>query len=322
MSRRFINQLTENEKLNQVFQCSDKQVRVNRAGNPYLQLRLSDRTGWLTAMMWNANDNLINGFENGDFIEVQGTTQFYNGNMQLMATKVRKADASIVDESDYVTLASTEIDKMASELAELLREIKSVPLQNLAECFLMDEELMTQFSSAPAGVKNHHAYRGGLMEHAVNLMKVCKAIVPFYPDIDEDLLVFGAFLHDLGKIEELSYERELGYTDVGQLIGHLIIGVEILERKIQESEKLSSEPFPLEMKLRLKHMIVSHHGPAEYGSPKLPMTLEAIALHYLDNLDAKMHSVGQLLSEDTSSDQSWTSYQPALDRKLFKGSGS
>ena len=321
MTRRFINQLTENEKLNQIFLCSDKQLRVNRAGNPYLQLRLTDRTGWLTGMMWNANDNIVGSFDHGDYIEVQGATQFYNGNMQLMVTKVRKADMAHVDESDFVTLASAEIDKMATRVSEIMREMKNVHLRNLAECFLMDEELMKKFSSAPAGIKNHHAYRGGLIEHVVNLMEVCKLVAPQYQDLDEDLLVFGAFLHDLGKIEELSYERELGYTDLGQLIGHLVIGTEILDAKIRESEKLASESFPAELALRLKHMVVSHHGPPEYGSPKLPMTLEAIALHYLDNLDAKMHSIGQLIKEDASGDSHWTSFQPSLNRKLFKGSG-
>jgi 3'-5' exoribonuclease len=182
----------------------------------------------------------------------------------------------------------------------------------------MDEQLMAEFTAAPAGIKAHHAYRGGLLEHVVGLMEVCGAVARFYPEIDRDALLMGAFLHDIGKLRELTYERDLSYSDEGQLIGHLIIGVDILERKVRETEKLSGEAFPEQLLLRLKHMIVSHHGEYEFGSPKLPMTLEAIALHYLDNLDSKIHSIGQVIREDANVDSNWTPYQALLGRKLFK----
>jgi 3'-5' exoribonuclease len=150
-------------------------------------------------------------------------------------------------------------------------------------------------------------------------MELTLLVAPRYPEIDPDLLLMGAFLHDVGKIRELTYERDLGYSDEGQLIGHLVMGVEILDEKVQEAEKLSGEAFPEELLLRLKHMVVSHHGEYEFGSPKLPMTLEAIALHYLDNLDSKIHSIGQLMNEDANEASPWTPYQAPLSRKLFKG---
>ncbi|HPM84182.1 MAG TPA: HD domain-containing protein, partial [Candidatus Anammoximicrobium sp.] len=178
---------------------------------------------------------------------------------------------------------------------------------------------MARFTAAPAGIKNHHAYRGGLLDHVVSLMEVTAAVAPHYPEIDPDLLLMGAFLHDIGKIKELTYERDLAYSDEGQLIGHLVIGVSLLEDKIREAEKLSGEPFPEELRLRLQHMILSHHGEYEFGSPKLPMTLEAIALHFLDNLDSKMHSISGMMREDANDDSPWTPYQASLGRKLYKG---
>jgi 3'-5' exoribonuclease len=221
-----------------------------------------------------------------------------------------------------VAVSSEEIDRLAKRLTELLRSLLNVHLRNLAECFLSDDEFMRKFTAAPAGVKNHHAYRGGLLAHVVSLMEACRVVAPLYPELDADLLLMGAFLHDAGKIDELIYDRELAYSDEGQLIGHVIMVLGTVEDKVAESERLSGEKFPTELLLRLKHIIVSHHGEYEFGSPKLPMTLEAIALHLLDNLDAKLYSVAQILKEDAGGDSAWTSYNQALGRKFFKGSAA
>jgi len=319
MSRRFINQFGDREPVDEVFLAAEKQLRTNRQGNLYMQMRLSDRSGSVTAMMWNAGEKVYRSFENGDYLRVQGTAQYYNGALQMILNQIEMIDARDVDESDFVTLGTMDIDQLAERLREMLRAMSNFPLRNLAECFLMDEEFMDGLTSAPAGVKNHHAYRGGLLEHVLSLMELTAVVAPQYPDIDRDLLLTGAFLHDAGKIRELTYERDLGYSDEGQLIGHLVIAVGMLDQKVREAEELSGEPFPEELALRLKHMIVSHHGEYEFGSPKLPMTLEAIALHYLDNLDAKMHSIGQLIRDDANTDSQWTPYQANLGRKLFKG---
>jgi 3'-5' exoribonuclease len=191
----------------------------------------------------------------------------------------------------------------------------------LAECFLVDDQFMAKFSRAPAGVKNHHAYVGGLLHHVVNLMEVVIRVACCYPAIDADLLLMGAFVHDLGKIDELCYDRGFSYSDEGQLIGHLVMGVALLEAKVAEAERFTGEPVPAETVLRLKHMIVSHHGQYEFGSPKLPMTLEAVALHHLDNLDAKVHSFQQQMRDDPNVESPWTSFNHNLGRKLFKGTG-
>lgn len=319
MSRRYVNEFGHKEAVDEVFVASDKQLRPNRNGNLYLQVELSDRTGAIGARMWNATESVYKSFDNGDYVRVEGTAQLFQGAMQLIATRVTKVDPGEVDEDDFTPLASVEVDKLVVRLGEMLRGMSDLHLRNLAECFLLDEAFMDKFSRAPAGVKNHHAYQGGLIEHVVNLMEVVLRISPRYPQIDRDLLLTGAFIHDVGKIDELSYDREMVYSDEGQLIGHLVMAVGMLDEKVREAEKLSGEPIPEETVLRLKHMLVSHHGEYEYGSPKLPMTLEAVALYLLDNLDAKLNSFDQLIRDDPNVDSPWTHYHPNISRKLYKG---
>jgi 3'-5' exoribonuclease len=318
MPRRFISQFGEHESVDEVFLAADKQLRTNRNGNLYLQLRLADRTGSLTGMFWNANEHLYASFDNGDYLRVRGTTQFYNGSMQLIISQIESEDPSKVDESDFLTLKSSDVDRLSVRLSEMLRSMQNLHLRNLAECFLMDESFMTRMATAPAGVKKHHAYRGGLLEHVVSLMELALVVAPCYRELDRDMLLMGAFLHDVGKIEELVYERELAYSDAGQLLGHVVLAISMLDEKLREVERLSGETLPEELALRLKHLIVSHHGQYEFGSPRLPMTLEAVALHFLDNLDAKMHSISQMIREDANTDSNWTPFQADFQRKFLK----
>ena len=319
MPRRFVNQFGHQEAIDQTFLASQKQLRPNRNGNLYLQVELSDRSGTISGRMWNAGESEYRGFDDGDFVRVEGTAQLYQGAMQLIITHICKARDDEVEYSDFMPVGPAELDRLAVRLGELLRGMSNPHLRTLSECFLMDEEFMSKFTRAPAGVKNHHAYVGGLLEHVVNLMEVVTRVVGCYPAIDPDLLLMGAFIHDMGKIDELSYDRGFAYTDEGQLIGHLVMAMGLLEAKVRESEKLSGEPIPAELVLRLKHMIVSHHGQYEFGSPKLPMTLEAVALHQLDNLDAKIHSFEQQMRDDPNVESPFTAYNAGLGRKLYKG---
>jgi 3'-5' exoribonuclease len=319
--RRFINEMGEGEAVDQVFLAVDKQMRSNRNGNMYLQIRLGDRTGTLMAMLWNANERVGNSFEKGDFVRVKGASQVYNGGLQMIATDVARVDPNEVgDVSVFMVLDERRIEELLAELAAHLRALENHHLRNLGDCFLMDETLMQQLQQAPAGIRNHHAYRGGLLEHTVGLMTLCDKIRPLYPSIDADLLRFGAFLHDIGKVRELVYDRELGYSDEGQAVGHLVQGIAILDEKILEAEKLSGESFPQEVAWRLRHMIASHHGTPEFGAVKVPMTLEAVALHYLDSLDAKINSYTRWVSEDANADSPWTNYSPQESRKFYKPS--
>ena len=317
MARRFINQLSEGETISQIFLVGDKQVRANRSGNLYLQLRLNDKSGSLTGMLWNANEKISGKFETGDYMTVSGTTQFYNGNMQLIITSVENVDASFVRESDFVQLTSGAVDQLKTELFELLDGVKDEDLKKLLKIFQNDESLMDKFSRAPAGIKNHHAYNGGLLSHVVSMLRVATFVGDHYKAVSKDLLLTGVFLHDIGKIDELAYEKELSYTDQGQLIGHIQMGAEILAAKIRELEA-TGNTFPDEKALRLKHMILSHHGEPQFGAVKVPMTLEAIALHYIDNLDSKLDNVLEIMNQDVN-EGNWTTFQPNTGRKYFKG---
>jgi 3'-5' exoribonuclease len=319
MTRRYVNQLVNGDSVDEAFLVADKQLRANRQGNLYLHLELRDKTGTVGARLWNATENLARLFEPGDFLRVRGKTQVFQGSLQIILNHFDVVDPSQVEPDEFLPQSAQNVGKLMARLRELLLAMNNPQLRALVECFLMDDEFVARFTTAPAGIKNHHAYQGGLIEHVVALLNVADRISDLYPEIDRDLLLTGIFLHDVGKVEELTYDRAFAYSDSGQLVGHLVIGVEMLRDKAKQFEKLMGEPFPAELLLRLKHMIVSHHGSYEFGSPKLPMTLEAVALHYLDNLDAKIHTFSREIREDPSRDSSWTPFQQSLGRRLFKG---
>ena len=258
------------------------------------------------------SEELARSFEPGDYLRVRGKTQVFQGSLQVILTHIDVLDPNRVEAEDFLPQSSQNVAKLMARLREVLLAMNNPHLRALVECFLIDDEFVRKFTTAPAGIKNHHAYQGGLLEHVVTLLNVADRILDLYPEIDRDLLLTGIFLHDIGKVDELSYDRAFAYTDEGQLVGHLVMGVEMLRDKVERTEKLTGEPFPPELLLRLKHMIVSHHGTYEFGSPKLPMTLEAIALHYLDNLDAKIHAFSREIRDDPSRDSNWTPFQQSL----------
>ncbi len=321
MPRRFVQQMADGESLDDVYLVTDKQLRANRQGNLYLQVELRDRTGAISARLWNAGEPLFRSFEEGDFLRVKGKVQLYQGSLQIILSQVERMPPNQVNLGEYLPQTDQDVSKLLERLRSIILRLGNFHLRALAECFLMDEEFVAGFCQAPAGVRNHHAYIGGLLEHVVTLLEAADRIAPLYAELDRDLLLAGIFLHDIGKVRELSFSRVFGYTNEGQLLGHIVIGVEMLGAKAAKVPELTGEPFPVELLQRLKHMIVSHHGAYEFGSPRLPMTPEAIALHYLDNFDAKVHSFTRDIREDRGSKTSaWTPYNPSLERRLFKGS--
>jgi len=321
MGRRFIQQLADGDTIDDVYLVTDKQLRANRNGNLYLQTELRDRTGSISARLWNAGEHLFRSFDTGDFLLAKGKVQLFQGALQIILSHIERSEAEKVDLGDFLPHTEHDVSKLLERLRAILMKVASPHLRALGECFLMDDDFMQAFSKAPAGVRNHHAYLGGLLEHVVTLLDAADRIIPLYPEVDRDLLTLGIFLHDIGKVRELSYVRAFSYTDEGQLVGHLVIGVEMLNEKAAKVPDLTSEPFPVELLLRLKHMILSHHGSYEFGSPKLPMTPEAIALNCLDNLDAKVHSFTRDIREDRNQTSSWTPFNQSLQRRLFKGTG-
>jgi 3'-5' exoribonuclease len=317
--RRFVQQLADGDALEEVYLTTDKQLRANRNGNLYLQLELRDRTGVISGRLWNAGEPLFRSFEPGDFLLIKGKVQMFQGSLQVIVNGLERVDPSRVDLADFLPHTDKDVSKLYERLRGFLMKLNNPHLRALAECFFMDEDFTSAFCRAPAGVRQHHAYVGGLLEHVVTLLDAADRLAPLYPELDRDLLLMGVFLHDVGKVRELTFDRAFGYSDEGQLVGHLVIGVKMLYERVRQVPDLTGEPFPTELLLRLEHMILSHHGTYEFGSPKLPMTPEAIALHHLDNFDAKVHRFTRDIRDDGNKQSAWTPFDQSLQRRLFKG---
>lgn len=322
MARRYVEQLRDGDTLDDVFLAAEKQLRTNKNGNPYVQVELRDRTGGIVARMWNAGDTVFRTFENGDFVQVDGKVQIFNGALQAIITRIEVAEPKHVELGDFMPHTEQDVGKLAERLRTYLRKLGNPHLKALAECYLMDDVFMRGFTTCPAGVKLHHAYVGGMLEHVVTMMDLADRVAPFYPSVDRDVLMTGVFLHDTGKVRELTYARTFGYSDEGQLVGHLDIGVEMLNEQVRKVPDLTGEPFPKELLIRLKHMILSHHGQLDHGSPKVPMTPEAMLLHCIDLTDTRMHQVQKDLKEDRNNATAWTPYNTNLGRRFFKGGGA
>jgi 3'-5' exoribonuclease len=318
-TRQFLGQMADGDSIEDVYLVTDKQLRANRNGNLYLQLEIRDRTGSMSARLWNIGEALFRTFDVGDFLLLKGKVQLFQGALQMILSHIERVESEKVSLGDFLPHTEHDIGKLLERLRGSLRRVGNPHLRALVECFLMDDDFVRGLSQAPAGVRNHHAYLGGLLEHVVTLLDGAERIAPLYPHLDRDLLQLGIFLHDVGKVRELSYAKAFAYTDEGQLIGHIVIGVEMLNEKVAQVPDLTGEPFPGELLLRLKHMILSHHGTYEFGAARLPMTPEAIALHYLDNLDAKVHSFTRDIREDRNQLSAWTPFNQSLNRRLFKG---
>jgi 3'-5' exoribonuclease len=319
MARQFVDGLRDGDNLDEVYLVTDKQLRANRNGNPYLLIELRDRTGGIQGRMWNAGDHVARGFDPGDFLHTTGKVQLFQGALQVILTAIERAEPQKVDFTDFLPQTEQSIPKLTERLRQYLMRLGNPHLRALAECFLVDDGFMRAFTTCPAGVKLHHAYVGGLLEHVVSMMDAADRLLPLYPGVDRDLLLIGVFLHDAGKTRELTYSRAFGYSDEGQLVGHIPIAVAMLSETSVKVADLMGEPFPRELMLRVQHMILSHHGELAYGSPKVPMTPEAMLLHLIDALDTRMHMVLRELKDDRNNPTAWTPYNANLGRRIYKG---
>ncbi len=320
MNRLFVNEIQAQTQVDEIYRVSDKQQRANRQGNLYLLMQLGDRTGIISGLRWNADARLYESFQKGDYIRVQAAAQLHNGLLQLIVSQLQVVDPATIDLADFDRLDLVKVDQLWSELNSLIDSLQNPELQAIAMAFYNDPAIESKFRIAPAGVKAHHAFPGGLLTHVIDMIKLSELIASRYPQIDRDLLIVGALLHDIGKLEELSLAGELNYTDPGQMVGHLVQGVQMLDRKIIEAEQSLNQAIAKETQWRLQHMIVSHHGTLDHGSPRVPMTLEALALHHIDDLDAKLNMATEFIRADRNNDSDWTSFHTLLGRKLYKPS--
>lgn len=302
----------ENQTITSYFVVASKQVKAKKNGEVYLSLVLADRSGQLQANMWDNVSDTLDAFEQDDFVKVKGVIHKYNGRWQITVHKLRKLGDSEIDYSDYIPKTPKDIEQLWKTLGDFVESFEDPWLKRLLQAFMQDEALATAYKCAPAAKTLHHAFVGGLLDHVVSLFTVCDLAVRNYPLVNRDLLLTGAFLHDVGKVHELTYQRSIAYTTKGQLLGHMIIELEMLH------EKLARIPgFPDELKILIEHLIISHHGQYEFGSPKLPMFPEALMLHYLDDLDSKMEAMRAQFERESELDSAWTSYNPSLGRPLL-----
>ena len=302
----------ENKIITSSFVVVSKQVKPKKTGDPYLALTLGDRTGQIEAKMWDNVEDALDAFEQDDFLKIKGLINKYKNRFQLTIHKLRRLGESEIDYSDYLPKTTKNIDELWQTLTDFVASFQNQHLKRLIQGFMADPEIAQAYRNAPAAKTLHHAYIGGLLDHVVSLFRSCDLICRNYPQVNRDLVLAGAFLHDIGKIHELTYNRSFSYTTRGQLLGHMIIELEMLQAK------LSLVPdFPAALKTLLEHLIISHHGQYEFGSPKLPMFPEAFLLHYMDDLDSKMESMRALFEREGEQENPWTGYSPSLGRPLL-----
>ena len=302
----------ENQTITSYFVVAVKQVKSKKNGELYLSLTLADRSGQVQANMWENVDDSLNAFDQDDFVKVKGLIQNYKGRWQITVHKIRRLGDTEVDYSDYLPKTTKDMDELWRTLVGFVDSFENPWLKALLSEFMADEAIATAYRCAPAAKTLHHAFVGGLLDHVVSLFTVCDLAARNYPQVNRDLLLSGAFLHDIGKVHELAYQRSITYTTEGQLLGHMIIELEMLH------DKIALVPgFPDELKILLEHMIISHHGHYEFGSPKLPMFPEALMLHYMDDLDSKMEAMRAQMEREGDLDSAWTSYNPSLGRPVL-----
>ena len=309
----FVDTIQAGQTVNDLFVVREKQLAYKKDGNPYLTITLADRTGDVKGVVWDNVEEISKAFTAGDHVKVKGNVTEYKGALQLVVLNLARHDDSEVTHGDFLPSTERDVDQMLGRLIEISQTVENQYLSKLLSAFFEDAAFVDRFKIAPAEKKMHHAYIGGLLEHTVSMAMLVQAIAGHYKGIDKDLLLTGGILHDIGKVDEFSYETHIDYSDAGRLLSHIVIGVEMLEAKIA-----TINDFPEDLSMVLKHMIVSHHGTRAFGSPEPPMTLESIILHYLDQLDAKVTAVRTFMdSEDP--DTAWTSYHRVLERFFYKG---
>ncbi len=285
--RPYIAELDANRFIDGIFAVYNTQLGMTRNGKPFLKCLLGDKTGRAPARMWNASEQLFQSLPTDGFVWVEGQTQAYQGEMQIIIQQIRTIEPGEEDMFDLLPSTQRDIDQMYEQVVAMLDTVEHMPLRHIIEAFASDEALMDRFCRAPAAMTLHHAYIGGLLEHTLMLMQMADAICPLYPQINRDVVLTGLFLHDLGKCAELKWSTGFGYTDEGLLVGHIVQGVLWLEEKARQCrEKGRDIPEPLLMVL--KHIILSHHGKPEFGAARIPSTPEALAVSLLDNVDARL----------------------------------
>ncbi len=314
MPKLFIAELKANQEIASLFAAAEKQLRTARNGTVYLDLKLVDKTGEISGKMWEKAAEASAAFRSGGIVYLRAKTELYKDRLQLSISEIMPVPEGGYDPADFLPACPYDRDSLFERLGKLLSGVVSAPLRQLCEAILADPGIKTRFKLAPAAKSMHHAYIGGLLEHTVSVITLIYRICNHYPELDRDLLITGSFLHDIGKIEEFVYDTFIDYSDAGRLVGHMVLGTQMVENKIG-----LIEGFPVETALLVKHLILSHHGEAQFGAVRLPASREALALHLADDLDAKMNAISRIMANSVDDGSSWTGFETIFGRHFFRG---
>jgi len=313
VKKTFVEQIRERDWVDSPFLVRDKIMAMAKNGKPYMTLKLVDRTGEVEGRVWDRVDEFAERFGKDDFLRIQGKASVYLGKMQLVVQDLARIAESDVDLADYLPVADRSTEELVAALRTKIASLGDPHLRQLMEAFAADETFLQRYALAPAAKTMHHVYLGGLLEHSLAVADLADDVCGRYAGINRDLLVTGALLHDIGKVGELCYERSFDYTDEGKLIGHIVMGVEMVEEKVRQVPG-----FPRMLATLVKHLLLSHHGQYEFGSPKRPKTLEAVVLNFLDDLDSKINGVRTHIEREPDNASSWTTYHRLYDRYFYK----
>jgi 3'-5' exoribonuclease len=309
------------EALDQVFLVRDKDMRTTKSGGLYLTCTLCDRTACIPARMWQITESIYSAISVEGFLHVKGRVEDYKGSLQVIIDSCRPWASEKVDLADFLAVTKNDVEQMWSELLDILRDVRDPAMRMLTKKFVEDRELVAAFKRAPAAMQLHHPFIGGLLEHTLSVARAARAVLSLYPNVNADLVLMGVFLHDIGKAAELAAGTAMTYTDRGQLVGHIAIGVIWVAGKAAEIAAETGAPFPQRTLDLIQHVILSHHGSLEFGSPRLPAIPEAFMVHHLDNLDAKVWMAANAIDNDPDTGASFTSYVKQLETRVYKHSG-
>ncbi len=312
MKTPFVTDLNSEQSITTFFLVREKEIRSTREGKPYLRLELGDRSGTIEARMWDQFDVAVKDIGRDDFVKVSARVEIYRNKPQLALQQLRLAKPEEVDLADFLPHTKEDVGKLYAQLLEYAGSIRNSWLKKLVTGIISDPGIAAKYKRAPAAKVMHHAYLGGLLEHVIGLCGLAKQIAAHYPELNVDLLLTAAILHDVGKLEELCYERAISYTVEGQLLGHIMMEFETVSKAMD-----AIDGFPANLKTVVQHLLISHHGQYEFGSPKLPVIREAMAFHYMDDLDSKLAAVRAALAVD-SGEPEWSAYIGALGRKFLR----
>lgn len=311
----YLQDIKQGDKIASSFLAAEKSMAFSQKGSAYLNVRLKDKTGEIDGKVWDNAAEWDRVFKKGDVIYIEGRAQSYRNALQISIITIKPCVPEDIDPSDYLPVSKMDTQAMFRDILTYMDTISSEPIKKLLAAFLHDEKTAELFRRAPAAKGFHHIYLGGLLEHTLSVVRLLDRAADHYPQLNRDLLIAGGILHDIGKIYEFSYDSLIAYSDEGRMIGHLVMGVEMINKKIE-----AIPDFPPQTALALRHIILSHHGEFEYGSPKRPKTMEALVIHFMDDLDAKLNAFQSFIAADAANtDSEWTTYNRFFERYLFKG---